>query len=111
MAAVSCALYFFENDGISPFIPLCITRVMCAPLIWSFRRLVASTTVGIGLGTEPDVGNGNAAPHLLHDLVNVPVQNGHGPETLNKGGCPLGIIGSPDPSRIDSPQWNMRDQR
>ena len=34
---------FFANDGISPFIPLWITRVMFAPLIWSFRRLGASS--------------------------------------------------------------------
>jgi hypothetical protein len=39
MAPVSCSLYFFANDGISPFIPLWIARAMCAPLIWSFRRL------------------------------------------------------------------------
>jgi hypothetical protein len=43
MATVSWALYFFANDGISSFIPLWITRAMCAPLIWSFRRLGASS--------------------------------------------------------------------
>ena len=37
MAATSCSLYFFVNDGISPFIPLWITRAMCAPLIWSLK--------------------------------------------------------------------------
>jgi hypothetical protein len=34
----------WRNDGISSFIPLWITSAICAPLIWSFRKLGASSS-------------------------------------------------------------------
>jgi hypothetical protein len=67
MAAVSCSLYFFANDGISPFIPLWITRAICAPLVNAGQSEHLLKLGGFDdhwerLGAEPGVGNGKAVP-------------------------------------------------
>src|SRR4029077_6846704 len=44
---------------------------------------------------------------LLHDLVNMAVQHGHGTETLDVRQSLFAVVGSPAPIRIGGPQWNM----
>src|SRR5580698_11382570 len=50
---------------------------------------------------------GRIALHLLHDLVDMPVQYRHGTESLKKGEGLFTVRCSPTPVRINSPQRNM----
>ena len=47
---------------------------------------------------------------LLHHLVNMAVQHGHGTEPLDVRQCLFAVVGSPTPVRIDSPQRNVGKQ-
>ena len=46
--------------------------------------------------------------HLLHRLVDVPVENGYRTESLQIGERLLAIVGAPAPLRIHGPQGNVR---
>ena len=50
---------------------------------------------------------GHVAFHLLHDLVDVPVQHSDGPETLQEHQGLHAVIRAPTPIGIDGPQRDM----
>src|SRR5207237_1088609 len=50
---------------------------------------------------------GNLSFDLLHDLMNMSVQHGHGTETLDVRQGLFAVVGSPSPLGIDGPQWNV----
>src|ERR1700677_1597458 len=52
---------------------------------------------------------GDIAFHLLHDLVNVSVEDGHGTETLEHVERLCSIGSSPAPFRINLPQRHVRE--
>src|SRR5690242_8081990 len=52
---------------------------------------------------------GDVAFDLLHDLVDVPVQHGHGSESLQIRQRSGAVVRAPAPLRIDRPQWDVRE--
>src|SRR5258708_36856674 len=51
----------------------------------------------------------DVAFHLLHDLMNVAVQNGDGTEALQVSECLLAVIRAPAPFGIDRPERDVRE--
>jgi hypothetical protein len=100
-----------------------IARWLCRPTYFTsvmprtLFSLPAGTTIGPACGAVPAQAAGmrstsrygtHIALHLLHHLVNVPVQHRHRAEALQIGQRLRRIRRAPAPLRIHHPQRNMR---
>ena len=75
--------------------------------------------IGPGLGAVPGAGmrergrrrgvECDVALHLLHDLMDVPVQHRHRAEALEIGQRLRAVVGAPAPFLIDRPERDMRE--
>ena len=82
----------------------------------SIRRCSAGTFIGPGAGASPGFGCGNAVDiaewnvdvsfHLLHHLVDMPVEHRNGSEGLQQRQEFSTVLRAPAPLRINAPQRN-----